>query len=451
MITHTITLTDGGLISLANGSKMSAISSIVEYVDNAISAKASEIRIKIDNERHILSVASIEETDLMPSDIGKMFEYSKGKSLQTSTYGVNKYGVGIKQAAAYLIGEKNKGEARYVIRPRKGNCTKPIWGVTHIIDYTNPDKYTDLVVKEMDDLSDEGYDFVVKVIGCIKIPESDIIKLRVSLGLRYRALIEKGETKIFVNDAKIAPQDRLYSIYGDEVMYTVQNFNIGNVENAITLEMCDLRCRKTFNETEYIDYDSKGYVKSVGPISTERSLGEIALGNISIIYEGQLKNLLGINPQPSSSGFRFRLTFNDRSLGDKYIKGANKSNCSIDKSFVNDEALRPVRDALNEFYNTAINRFKQEPVARTGKSMKVPNEYCKDKELPYRFYLDGLGETNITFEERGNDIWINHDSKLFKGLKIDGINKIIMALLFTKEKKTTKKAIAFLREYEKLL
>lgn len=436
----TVELNDGAMCGLSDGAKMDVKSSVIEYVDNAEDENASKVSIIVDNENKTLTVLSVEETDLEKSDYGKLFFLGVGGKLHTKKNGVGKYSQGFKYAGPHLIGEGNVGEVRVAVRPVSGNN----WGATQFIDYTNDEKYTDKNIVFTDDSEmPQGYNFMVKVVGCKNISNNDIIKLSVELGIRYREKIENGCTCIDINEVDILPQDRLYSKQGVRVDYHAPIFLEWNGDKrAATWEWSDLR-KTQFNDNELIDYDTtlglQGRQK--GTAVSCRSCIEVAINGVTIIYDRELTNITGLQAQPSSSGFRGRLNFLNRDFADAYIKGGNKSCSTVNKSFSENEDTQAIRMRIKDDYNTVIKRYHNEDAkGKKYYSISSLDKYCKDYNIDCGFKFSDDDETveAFVYEKTDNRIIVNINSGIMAPFKSE-IAKIlfIISLLDTCKEKTT--------------
>ena len=431
--TATIELNDGAMCGLSDGAKMDVISSIVEYVDNAEDANASKVSIIVDNENNTLTVLSVEETTLEKTHYKKLFNLGVGGKLHTKKNGVGKYSQGFKYAGPHLIGEGNKGEIRVAVRPVSGNN----WGATQFIDYTNDNNYTDKNLVFTDDAEmPEGYNFMVKVVGCKKISRNDLVKLSVELGIRYREKIENNNTTININNADVLPQDRLYSKFGNEVDYHAPIYLEWNGDKkAATWEWSDLR-KKEFQDTELIDYDTtlgiSGRVK--GTTISSRSCAEVAINGVTIINEHEWKNLTSLDAQPSSCGFRGRLNILNRDLADAYIKGGNKSCSSVNKSFGENDDTQIIRMQLKDDYNTIIRRYHSED-AKNKKYYTISSidQYCIDSNIncSFKFVDDDKSVETFTFDGPDNRIFVNTNSELFSGFSTEKAKDAFMCALLS--------------------
>lgn len=429
----TIELNDGALCGLSDGAKMDVKSAIVEYVDNAEDEGASKVSIYYDKSTKTLTVLSVEKTDLEMSCYRKLFSLGVGGKLHTKKNGVGKYSQGFKYAGPYLIGEGNKGEVRVAVRPVSGNN----WGAVQYIDYTNDENYTDKYI-EFNDGSEipEGYNFMVKVVGCKDIPNIEFLKLKVDLGIRYREKIVNGETEIYINNNKIKPQDRLYSKHGCRVDYhspVYLEWN-GN-KKAATWEWSDLR-KTDFEDIELIDYDQRLGIqgRQKGVAISSRSCVEVAINGVTIIIDGkgEFKNLTGIDAQPSSSGFRGRLNILDRDLADTYIKGGNKSCSSILSSFSDNDDTLNIRTVIKDDYNKVVNRYKDDEKKRELYfSIPTIDDWCKNNNVncTFKFSHDSDTVEAFTYESNYNQIVVNTNSNIMSPFKTENA-KILFIMSF---------------------
>lgn len=426
--TAKVELNDGALYGMSDGAKMDAKSSIIEYVDNAEDANASKVSIIIDNERHVLTVLSVEETDLEKKDYKKLFNLGVSGKLHTKLNGVGKYSQGFKFAGPSLIGAGNKGEVKVAVRPISGNN----WGATQFIDYTNDGNYTDKQIIFTDDNEiPQGYNFMVKVTGCKSITDNDIIKLSVELGVRYREKIEKGSTYIEINGIEVISQDRLYSKYGKRVDYHSPIYlEWKGDEKAATWEWSDLR-KTEFNDSELIDYDTTLGIKGreKGTSVSSRSCLEVAINGVSIIYEKELINITGIQPQPSSSGFRGRLNILNRDLADEYIKGGNKSCCTVNKSFSINNDTSIIRQQVKDAYYSIINRYHNDSTKdKKYFSISKLDEWCEFNNIDCTFKFSDDNETVEAFiyDKNDNRIIVNTNSSFMKHFQNDASKCMII-------------------------
>ena len=406
-------LTNGAMCGLSDGAKMSVVSSIVEYVDNAEDENASKVSILIDS--NSISVLSVEQTNLERKDYKKLFSLGVSGKLHTKKTGVGKYSQGFKFAGPNLIGDGNAGEVKICVRPISGNN----WSATQYIDYTVDYEYKDKDIDLSEDVSDmpEGYNFMVKVDGCKNISNIDIIKLQIELGIRYREKIENGKTHIEINGITVEPQDRLYSKHGVRVDYHEPvYFTWKGHENAISFEWSDLK-KTDFNDIELIDYDQTLGIKGrqKGTSISSRSGIEVAINGVTIIPEGELKNIIDVMMQPSSSGFRGRINILNTDLADIHIKGGNKSNSSVCRTFIEDENLLEIRKYISEVYNKIINKYKSENYTnKQYYSIPVLDRYCKNNNIECEFKFSNTDKDYETFvyEKTYNRIVVNVNSNL---------------------------------------
>lgn len=413
-------LTDGALCGLSDGAKMNVVSSIVEYVDNAEDENASKVSIIIEN--NTLSVLSVEETNLERKDFRKLFSLGVGGKLHTKKTGVGKYSQGFKYAGPHLIGGGNSGKIRVCVKPISGNN----WSATQYINYIDENNYTDKRITLSNDVSDipEGYNFMVKVVGCKNISDIDIIKLQIGLGIRYREKIANGKTCIDINGVDILPQDRLYSQHGVRVDYHEPvYFSWGGNENAISFEWSDLK-KTDFNDTELIDYDTTLGIKGrqKGTSITCRSGIEVAINGVTIIPDRELANIIGVTEQPKSCGFRGRMNILNVDLADCHVRGGNKSCSSINKSFLEDEDTLKIRKHISDVYNSVINRYKSD--ANTDKqyySIPALDKYCKDYNIDCDFKFSNTNKDieAFVYEKTYNRIVINVNSPIMSSFISD--------------------------------
>lgn len=446
---ETVKLNDGALYGLSDGAKMDPKSSIIEYVDNAEDANASKVSIVYEEENRTLTVLSVEETDL--EDLDKLFSLGVRGKLHTKKNGVGKYKQGFKYAGPSLIGEDNAGEIKVAVRPISGNN----WGATQRIDYTTDGEYTDNKIEITDDSEmPTGYNFMVKVVGCKNIPRKDIINLHVELGIRYREQIKNGSTCIDINGAKILPQDRLYSNQGARVDYHPAVYLEWNGDKkAATWEWSDLR-RTQFNDYELIDYDMTLGLngRKKGTAVSSRSGVEVAIRGVTIIYDGELLNLVGVQPQPSSSGFRGRLNILNLELADAYIKGGNKSCSSVNKSFSENDDTRAIRMRIKEDYNTVMKRYHVEDTkVKRYRSITDVDEYCNKYciNCTFKFSYDDETVEAFVFDKTDNIIIVNLNSRIMASFTNDkAISLFIMALLDTCEKKKAEEIYKSMKKFK---
>lgn len=430
----TIELNDGALCGLSDGAKMDVKSAIIEYVDNAEDEGASKVSIYYEESTKTLTVLSVEETDLEMDCYRKLFSLGVSGKLHTKKNGVGKYSQGFKYAGPHLIGEGNKGEVQVAVRPISGNN----WGAVQYIDYTNDENYTDKYI-EFNNGSEmpNGYNFMVKVIGCKHITDNELIKLMVELGIRYREKIVNGETEIYLNDNKIIPQDRLYSKHGCRVDYHSPIFLEWNGnKKAATWEWSDLR-KTVFEDIELIQYDQtlgiQGRTKGVAISS--RSCVEVAINGVTIIIDGknEFKNLTGIDAQPSSSGFRGRLNILDCDLADTYIKGGNKSCSSVLSTFSENDDTLNIRTVIKDDYNKVVNRYKDdEPKRKLYFSISTIDEWCKNHNIDccFKFSHDNDDVEAFRYEKNYNQIVVNTNSNIMSPFKTESaITLFIMSFL----------------------
>lgn len=413
-------LTDGAMCGLSDGAKMSVLSSIVEYVDNAEDANASKISILIDD--NSISVLSVEQTNLERKDYKKLFSLGVGGKLHTKKTGVGKYSQGFKYAGPHLIGSGNFGEVRVCVKPISGNN----WSATQYINYTDDSHYTDKKIILSNDVSDmpEGYNFMVRVDGCKKISNIDIIKLQIELGIRYREKITNGITCIEINGIPVKPQDRLYSQHGVRVDYHEPvYFSWRGNENAISFEWSDLK-KTEFNDNELIDYDQTIGIKGrqKGTSVSCRSGIEVAINGVTIIPDRELNNIIGVSEQPKSCGFRGRINILNVDLADCHVKGGNKSCSSVSKSFIEDEDTLEIRKYISEIYNKVINRYKSEiNVEKQYYSIPELDEYCKNSNIECDFKFSNADKDieAFVYEKTYNRIVINVNSGLMTPFSSD--------------------------------
>ena len=435
----TLELTDGAMCGLSDGAKMSVVSSIVEYVDNAEDENASKVSILI--EHNTLSVLSVEQTNLEREDYKKLFSLGVGGKLHTKKTGVGKYSQGFKYAGPHLIGGGNAGEIRVCVRPISGNN----WSATQYINYTDDSNYTDKRITLSNDVSDmpEGYNFMVKVVGCKNISDIDIIKLQIGLGIRYREKITNGSTCIEINGIPVEPQDRLYSKHGVRVDYHEPvYFTWRGHEKAISFEWSDLK-KTEFNDNELIDYDQTLGIKGrkKGTSISSRSCIEVAINGVSIIPDKELSNIIGVSEQPKSCGFRGRLNILNVDLADCHVKGGNKSCSSVSKSFIEDEDTLEIRKYISEVYNSVINRYKSE-TNEDKQYYSIPelDEYCKNYniECDFKFSNTDKDIEAFVYEKTYNRIVINVNSALMSPFSLDKAKLLfIISLIYNCSGQTT--------------
>lgn len=428
-------LNDGALVNLSNGAKMEFISSVTEFVDNAEDAGASKVVIEIDNDKRILTVLSVEDTDFEASDWKRLFFLGSGEVMHTKKSGVGKYSQGFKYAGANLIGEGNKGEVVVGVRPISNNN----WGAIQHIDYTNKKKYSDKNIDlcSIDEVDmPDGYNFMVKLSGIKTIKDDDIIKLAVHLGVRYREKIESGKTEIWINDMEVKPQDRLYSKMGGRVDYHKPiPIEWNGDKEAVTWEWSDLGSTR-FDSSEYILYDTTLGIKgrSEGVRSLPRSGVEIAINGVTVIFDEAdttFRNILNLSIQYYATGWRGRLNIKNLELADKYIKGGNKSNNSIDKSFATNEDVKKIRDEIKDAYNTVCERESPKIISGCKYSENESlNTWFKEKTgFDCHFKFKKCGETVKTFVLDDGDICVNITSDFMSPFKCS--KEAISVLLFS--------------------
>lgn len=427
-------LNDGALVNLSNGAKMEFISSVTEFVDNAEDAGASKVVIKIDNDKRILTVLSVEDTDLEMSDWERLFFLGSGEVMHTKKSGVGKYSQGFKYAGANLIGEGNKGEVVVGVRP---NSNKD-WGAIQHIDYTDKKKYSDknidLCSIDKVDMPDD-YNFMVRLSGIKDIKNDDIVKLAVHLGVRYREKIDSGRTEIWINDMEVKAQDRLYSKMGGRVDYHKPiPIEWNGDKEAVTWEWSDLGSTR-FDSSEYILYDTTLGIKgrSEGVRSLPRSGVEIAINGITVIFDEAdttFRNILNLSIQYYATGWRGRLNIKNLELADKYIKGGNKSNSSIDKSFATNDDVKKIRDAIKDSYNTVCER--EPKIISECKFSEVGwlnTWFKKEFGLNCRFKFKKCSEVVKTFNLDDGDICVNLTSDFLLPFKYN--KEAVSVLLFS--------------------
>lgn len=452
--TATVELNDGAMCGLSDGAKMDAKSSIIEYVDNAEDENASLVSIKIDKENHTVIVLSKEETNLEEKDCGKLFNLGVGGKLHTKANGVGKYSQGFKYAGSALIGEGNKGQVCVAVCPVSGNK----WGAIQTIDYTDDEKYTDkhILITDGSEIPDE-YNFMVKVNGCKDISDNDIIKLGVELGIRYREKIEKGQTIIDINGAKVLPQDRLYSKFGKRVDYHSPCYLSWNGdEKAAIWEYSDTRMSQ-FNDTELIDYDTTLGLqgRQQGTAISCRSGVEVAINSVTTIYDKELFNLIGIQPQPSSSGFRGRLNILNTELADKYLKGGNKSCSTVNKSFSENEDTKEIREVIKDSYYNVIKRYHNDAI-KNKKYCTIGSldTYCENNHFDFRFKFLSADKNveAFTYDNIDNIIIINENSSIMAPFKTDHAKCIfIISLLVTCKGQTIEDTCKRMKKFKNCL
>jgi len=423
-----VELADGAMYGLSDGAKMDIRSSIIEYVDNAEDENASFVSIEIDDITHTISVMSIENTDLELEDCGKLFNLGVGGKLHTKKNGVGKYSQGFKYAGPCLIGEGNKGEIRVEVRPISGND----WGAIQYVDYVNDGHYSDKHIKYADQIEmPYEYNFMVKVSGCKAISPVEITKLKIDLGIRYRERIEKGLTIIVINGEEILPQDRLYSRFGSRVDYNKSEyFEWKEDKMSMCFESSDLRLMD-FNDTDLIEYDNtlgiQGRQKGVSVSS--RSGIEIAVNGVTIINDKEFYNLTGLQPQPSSSGFRGRLNILNPDLADAFIKGGNKSCSMVNKSFSENEDTLAIRSLIKEQYYKVIRRYHTEESKRkTYYSISYIDTWCKENDIKCRFKFleEDKNYEAFVYDKVDDIIKVNINSSLMKCYNTDYCRSIFI-------------------------
>lgn len=443
-------LANGALLGLSNGASMDCIASIVELTDNAVDADASVIDIIIDNSNESVAVYSVEKTNLQQSDYGKIFTLGTS-SRATITKKVGKYKQGLKYSVANLIGDGRKGYVKIDVKPENGER----WSIMNKIDYTNENAYSDrdLFLCKPSSVLNE-YDFAVEIKGVSNFTDKNMTLLKMSLGLRYRELIVNSKLVCRINGSEVIPQDRLYANYGDRAGYhKSQYFEYMGNPKAIKFEWSDLS-ESHFSEIELCEYDTSLGIKgrNSGVMVTNRAGLEIAINDITVINDGVLEDLTGVELQPSGAPFRGRLTIYDTRLSDKYISGGNKSNCSINKSFATDDETKEIRLAIKNAHSTVLtnnrNRNKQESI-----NNKLLDKWCQNNDLTLRFIFFAKDATRKTFiyDKDNNVIEISLESNLLKECKNDVmralfIKAIVQDTIFESSEKVIEKLKSF--EYD---
>lgn len=426
-----VELSDGALNGLATGANMEFVSSIVELTDNAVDANATKIKIVINRENQNITIFSSETTNLQKENAQSvLFKLGNSGLASTKANGVGKYKQGLKYALANLIGTNNKGLGRVECRPING----PQWAIVNLIDYTNPEHYTDrnLYFREPYLLT-EKYNFVVNI-DCATIPDDkEINTLIVTLGLRYRELIENDKIIIKVNDVVVTPQDRLYSKYGDRAGYHKPvYFSYLDNPKAFRWEYSDL-CESHFNELEYITYDSTMGIKGrkSGVSVTKRAGVEIVANSVTLVYDGLLEELIDVQLQPSGAAFRGRLSINDNRVIDRYIRGGNKSKSEINKAFLIERETEDIRRAIKEAHSKALENYRKNNKCEKAFSNDMMNKWCDENncETKFLFFDTDASRKTFNFDESNNIIEVNLLSNLFADMKNNSYVMLIIALI----------------------
>lgn len=430
METFKIQLSNGSLANLADGVKMDVNSSIIELADNAYDAEATEINIVIDNAKHYLCIFSKEKNNNLTKDKARSILYSlgQGQELKTKQNGIGKYNQGFKYAGPYLIGKGNHGIVSVDCIPNNGEA----WSTEQPINYLNGESYSDTIVNFVPFKGiKNGYNFKVEIIGCRNITPTDITKLKIILGIRYRKKISSKEILIKINNDSIEPIDRLYQHLGKRVNYNCQWFSYKGRTNAAKYEWSDLKIGN-IQENELCKYDTSLGInrRESGVNVRSRSGVEIAINDVTIINEGELENLCGTELQPSSAGFKGRLTIYDTELADTYIKGGNKSSSIVDKSFAINQDTKEISTAIKDSNAKFISMHHKD--RKEYVKIYTPS-YIKNWpnfSLNICFINDDDDVNPITLDHNKDRILVNRNHKWFKSLNTDeNISKIVLSLI----------------------
>lgn len=445
-----VEINDGSMIGLAKGAKMNPNSSIIELTDNASDAGANKISIIVKNER--VCVLSVEKTNLKEDDYRTLFNLGAGKKTKIHENGVGKFSQGFNYATASLIGDGRKGTVTVAVNPINGKK----WGAIQTIDYTNEENYTDseLYFTDGSELID-GFDFMVDIHGCEPISDYEIVKLRAKLSIRYRQKINEGMT-ILLNGGEILAEDRLYSHLGNLVDYhePIALPYCGN-ENAARWEWVDARCYGKKTNAEINDLILNDNIKvggrEIGAVCTARNGIEVVVNGVSVIECGQIKNITGINPQPSSSGFRGRLTINDIRLADKYVIGGNKSDCEIASSFNSDIETMAIREAIGEAYRDVVSRYKDEDIRKLKVTLPDLQKFLEKEKfnVDIQCYNNTTDTEAFCGVESDNEIRINLKNSFFDGFsKAQSKSLFIISLLYGAKDRSFDGVLAHLNEFK---
>lgn len=400
--------------SLSEGSQMDPINSIIELTDNAIDAGASKISIEYDEKTRTLTISSIEDEKHTLTDWEDLFNLGSRGAPKTKAGGIGKFNQGFKYACSCLVGGNNYGSVIVVSKPL--GCAR--WK----IDYSDDVRYEDLEYQVTDKLPDGigEYNFIVRIEGCVSIDMKAQKELKQKLGIRYRQIIDDGSCEFYLFNGIIDSIDVLYSHLGDRVGYKkVENLGWRSNPNAAIFESVDLRMGD-LKEEEYLAYDY-GDSKRRGVNCSSRSGVEIVYNGVTLIETGDssvIKGLIGIDAQPSTSGYRARLTIRDKDMFDTYIStGGNKCKNKINDLFKDDEETKKIRDVIRNSYNDVLVKYHQE----ASKSIRETHidgldEWLKKEGITIRFSFyqgeaDAYAFSKSIQEE--NTIRVNTKNKLF--------------------------------------
>jgi len=300
------------------------------------------------------------------------------------------------------------------------------------LDFSNSEHYTDKHIEILPEcIIPIGYDFMVDIKGCPTIKDSDIVKLKAFVGVRYNEKIKNGDTKIIINDDEIDGQDRLYSHLGLRVDYHEKEyFSWRGDDKAIAIEWSDLRFpeytdREPLSEDDYIMYDmSLGLSgRQKGVKVTKRSGIEVCVNGITVIQDDMDKvasSLLNIITQPSSSGWRARVSIYNNELADLYLRGGNKSNVVMLPEINDDPELQPLIDKLKKGYDEMMKRYHA--LEKDTHYIKKVDCWCHIHNIDTKFMFGALNANFVTFQKSKNEddtIIINFSKPLFKGFGTD--------------------------------
>lgn len=443
-----IELENGALNGMASGAKMDKFASIFELTDNVIDARGTEMRINVRN--GVLSIIAKEELDYTLETANVFFKLGRNQMARTNKNGVGKYSQGFKYACANLVGN-NRGDVILEMRNRYNQH----FGIKWILDYSNPQHYSDKELYEIpvNELTlPKNYQFMVRIPNVYFKDIYEETMLRIKLGIRYREIIEDDKCAIYLNGIKIKPIDRLYSNQNKQflkdILYKRAEFNIN--DSIVIVETCDLR-NKVFEDYEYNLYDNSGIKGRNKGVNVENRRGiEISINGITISECGNISSILGVSPQPSSNGFRARISA-EGCFFDKYINGANKSDCNVIKGFYYCEEMAELLEFLNKEYNDAVQRNKESD-RKNYKSSFILNELMKECNINRTFGIVA-NKCEVSFKEENpnSPIIINCKSEFFEKCKIttkESAEMFVYSILYGMEITDEREIINILNDFE---
>ena len=307
------------------------------------------------------------------------------------------------------------------------------WAITNVIDYSDPENYTDNKLFYTEPVNIGEYNFSVKIYGA-KIPDDKRInELIMTLGIRYRELIDNENLVIKINNCVVKSQDRLYSAYGERSGYSGEEY-ISYKDNPLALkfEYSDLS-EAHFNETELISYDTSMGIsgRQTGTAVTNRAGIEIVVNGVSVIPEGILEELIGKQLQPSGASWRGRLSINDNRIVDAYIAGGNKSKCVVNKKFIDDKDLLSIRQKIKTAHSSYIEKHKNDSRNDDVYSIDFVEKWCENNNIrtKFSFIKNNSSRSSVIKDENNNTIEISTNSDLFKGMNNKILGMFIIAFL----------------------